>query len=137
MPRTPRPVAPSVRKIPVTRDFMIDFNVVNHFYDWEEEDVALEKVRIRINQAAQDDIPRLARVIRALEVVARHYGWTREDMAQWRAPLRHPGPDRDFILNLALAVQHGYRPGPDNNHVRLAVWLAQNGFTPLDSEGDA
>jgi hypothetical protein len=76
-------------------------------------------------------------VIRALEVVAKHYGWTPDEMAQWRVPLRHPGPDRDFILNLAQAVEHGYRQVPDNNHVRLAAWLAEQGLDPIDSEGDA
>jgi hypothetical protein len=136
MSRPPRPVAPATRKIAVSRDFMIDFNMLAWFYDWELADIELEKVRIRINQAAMDDVPRLARVIRALEDVAEHYGWTVEDMAQWRVPLRHPGPDRDFILTLAMAIEHGYRQTPDNNHQRLAEWLAANGLDPVYSDGE-
>jgi len=136
LPRPPRPVAPATRKIRVTREFERDFNKVAWFYDWELADFEVEKVRIRINQAAMDDIPRLARVIRALEVVARHYDWTGDDMNEWRRSLRHPGPDRDYILNLANAVQHGYRQTPGNHHQRLAAWLAEHGLDPLSSEGE-
>jgi hypothetical protein len=130
------PVAPAVRKIRVTREFEKDFNKVAWFYDWEKADIDFEKSRIRVKQEAMDDIPVLARVIRALEVVARHYGWTVEEMGQWRSPLRHPGPDRDFILTLAMALQHGYRQTPGNNHQRLGEWLAENGLDPVYSEGD-
>lgn len=136
LPRTPLPVAPAVRKIRVSRDFEKDFNKVAWFFDWEAADIAFEKSRIRIKQAALEDIPVLARVIRALEVVARHYGWTTDEMAQWRIPLRHPGPDRDFVLTLAMALQHGYRQTPDNNYARLADWLAANGLAPVYSEGE-
>lgn len=137
MPRPPMPVAPAVRKIRVTRAFEQDFNKVAWFHDWEKEDIDLEKARIRIHQPALEDIPRMARVVRALELVARHYGWTLDEMREWRGPLRHPGPARDFILNLALAVQHGYRQTPDNNFQRLGQWLAEHGLDPIDSEGDA
>jgi hypothetical protein len=136
VPRPPRPVAPATRKIGVSRDFVLDFNKLAWFYDWELADIEFEKVRIRINQAAMDDVPRLARVIRALELVARHYGWTPHDMGQWRIPLRHPGPDRDFILNLARAIEHGYRQTPDNNHQRLAAWLASRGLDPVHADGE-
>jgi hypothetical protein len=136
LPRTPLPVAPAVRKIRVSRDFEKDFNKVAHFFDWELKDIELEKSRIRIHPPALDDIPRMARVIRALEVVGRHYGWTVEDMAEWRIPLRHPGPDRDFVLNLARAIEHGYRQTPENNYARLADWLAANGLDPVYSEGE-
>ena len=137
LPRPPRPVAPAERKIPVTREFLLDFNRVNHFYDWDPAEERLEKVRIRVHPSAQADIVRLARVIRALDVVARHYGWTDADRAEWRTPLRHPGPERDFILNLALALRGGYRQTPANNYMRLAPWLAANGLDPIDCEGDA
>lgn len=137
MPRPPAPVAPSVRRIRVSREFRNDFNKVAWFYDWDKADLAFEESRIRVKQQAMDDVPRLARVIRALEVVAKHYGWTMEDMGEWRIPLRHPGPDRDFVLNLANALQHGYRQTLENNHQRLAEWLAENGLDPIYSEGDA
>lgn len=136
MPRPPLPVAPAVRKIRVTRDFEKDFNKVAWFYDWELADIEFEKMRVRIKPAALEDVPRLARAIRALEAVAGHYGWTMDDMAQWRTPLRHPGHERDFILNLDLAIQHGYRQTLDNNHQRLAAWLASHGLDPIHSEGD-
>ena len=135
--RPPRPLAPRVRPIPVTRDFLLDFNRVNHFYDWSPVEEALEKAQLRDNPAARADLPRLARVIRALDVVARHYAWTADDVAQWRAPLRHPGPERAFILNLALALQCGYRQTAANHYIRLAGWLAGNGLDPIDAEGDA
>jgi hypothetical protein len=137
LPRPPLPLAPPTGKIRVTRDFEKDFNKVAWYYDWELADIEFEKARIRIKPEALADVPRLARVIRALEVVAKHYGWTMEDMGQWRSLLRHPGIDRDFILNLANAVQHGYRQTPENNYARLAVWLAEHGLNPIDSEGDA
>lgn len=137
LPQPPRPVAPATRKIGVSREFMIDFNKIAWFYDWEAADIEFEKTRIRIKQAAMDDVPRLARAIRALEEVARHYGWDASDMAQWRIPLRHPGSERDFILSLALAVEHGYRQTPDNNHQRLGAWLAARGLEPVLSEGEA
>ena len=135
--RPPRPLAPRVRPIPVTRDFLLDFNRVNHFYDWSPVEEALEKAQLRDDPAARADIPVLARVIRALDVIAKHYAWTATDLAQWRSPLRHPGPERTFILSLALAVQCGYRQTPANNHIRLAGWLAGNGLDPIDAEGDA
>lgn len=136
VPRPPRPVAPATRKIGVSREFLIDFNLLAWFYDWELADIELEKVRIRINQAAMDDVPVLARVIRALEDVADHYGWSEDEMRAWRSPLRHPGPDRDFILNLANAIAHGYRQIPDNNYQRLAAWLAEHGLDPVYADGE-
>jgi hypothetical protein len=137
LPRAPRPVEPATTKIRVSRDYEKDFNKVAWFFDWEKADIDLEKTRIRIKRAALEDIPRMARVVRALEVVARQYGWTYEDMAEWRRELRHPGPGREYVLNLARAVQHGYRQTPDNNHQRLALWMAEHGLDPVYSEGEA
>lgn len=135
--RPPRPLPPRVKPIPVTRDFLLDFNRVNHFYDWDPAEEALEKERLRADPAARADIRHLARVIRALALVAKHYGWADDDLAQWRVALRHPSPERTFILNLALALQCGYRQTLENNHIRLAGWLAEHGLDPIDAEGDA
>jgi hypothetical protein len=133
--RPPRPVAPATPKIRVTRDFEKDFNKLSWFFDWELADIELEKSRIRIHPPALEDVPRMAKVIRALEVVAKHYGWTDDEFYEWRGPLRHPGPNRDYILNLANAVQHGYRQTLDNNYQRLATWLAEQGLEAILSEG--
>lgn len=137
MLRPQRPLPPPTRRIAVSRTFALDFNKLSHFYDWTEGQVAAEKARVRDDQLAMDDVPRLARVIRALETVAKHYGWTEKERAEWREPLRHPGPDRDYVLTLAMALQNGYRQTPENNFIRLGAWLARNGLDPIVTQGDA
>lgn len=134
--RPARPLPPPVRTVGVSRAFVIDFNKLNHFYDWSEAECATEKARLRRDPAAMADVPRLARVLRALELVARHYGWTETERAEWRVPLRQPGAARDYIAGLALALQHGYRQHPGNQYQRLAAWLAAHGFEPPDTRGE-
>jgi hypothetical protein len=131
-----RVLAPPTPTISVTREFLIDFNRIDHFYDWDEARRAVVKARIRANAALFADVPRLARVLRALDVVARHYGWTEAERAEWRGPLARPGAARDYIATLALALQHGYRQSRLNNHMRLAPWLAAQGLDPVDTQGE-
>jgi hypothetical protein len=125
---------PAARRIGVPREFLIDFNRVAHFFDWTHAECEAEKARIRGDAAAMADVPRLARAVRALDVVARHYGWTDAERAEWRAPLRTCGDTRDYIATLGMAIQHGYRQTPENNHIRLAAWLAQQGMDPIATE---
>lgn len=129
-------MAPATRRIGVPREFLIDFNRVAYFFDWDDAECTAQRTRIRSDAAVYADIPRLARVVRALDVVARYYRWTDSDRAEWREPLRQPGPARDYIATLAMALQNGYRQGPDNNHIRLASWLAQQGLDPILTDGE-
>lgn len=136
-PRPQRPMPPATRRIGVSREFVIDFNRVATFFDWTHHECEDEKTRLRGDAAAMADVPRLARVVRALDVVARFYRWTDTELAAWREPLRHPGPARDYVVTLAMALQHGYRQGPENNYIRLAAWLAKQGMDPINTDGDA
>lgn len=130
----PRALAPPVRPIRVSRQFVRDFNRIDTFYDWTEAERSAAKARVRADAAAHADVARLAAVVRALEVVARHYAWTEAERAEWRAALAAPGQARAYIANLALALQHGYRQTPENGYQRLPAWLAEHGFDALTGD---
>lgn len=75
--------------------------------------------------------------VRDFNFLTELYGWTPEDVEEYRTLIRGSPQTMDYLATLAMAHRLGYQQTPDNNFVRLNVWLSQQGHAPITtySEG--
>jgi hypothetical protein len=61
--------------------------------------------------------------------LANRYGWTPADVEEMKAAIRQNEPaGKHYITVLAGAHRDGYVQTPENGHIRLEAWYAQQGI---------